>query len=142
VLYMLTCFKAVRDKLGTVAKISAPDSKSFFDEISQYVESRSASTGKRNKQKGKKGRKNASTLSSEPSQSSVAEGDCAKEEPSDEHALWPLIRLVRIRCNAKALETGAVLVDLPGVADANAARNTIAKEYMKVAMRFSEFRMC
>jgi hypothetical protein len=36
-----------------------------------------------------------------------------------------------MRCNAKALETGAILVDLPGVADANAARNSIAKDYMK-----------
>lgn len=34
-------------------------------------------------------------------------------------------------CNAKALSTGAILVDLPGVADANAARNNIAKDYMK-----------
>jgi hypothetical protein len=46
-------------------------------------------------------------------------------------ALWPLIRQVRVRCPSAALSTGAVLVDLPGVADANAARNNIAKSYMK-----------
>jgi hypothetical protein len=50
---------------------------------------------------------------------------------SDGPAYWPLIRQVRVRCNARALATGAILVDLPGVADANAARNSIAKEYMK-----------
>ncbi|KDN41718.1 hypothetical protein RSAG8_07249, partial [Rhizoctonia solani AG-8 WAC10335] len=46
-------------------------------------------------------------------------------------ALWPLIRLVRVRAKSQALSGGAVLVDLPGVADANLARSSIAKEYMK-----------
>ncbi|KAG8740113.1 hypothetical protein FRC10_004742 [Ceratobasidium sp. 414] len=52
------------------------------------------------------------------------------DKPADP-ALWPLIRLVRVRCDAGALKCGAVLVDLPGVADANLARSSIAKEYMK-----------
>jgi hypothetical protein len=49
------------------------------------------------------------------------------------YEIWPLIKLVKIRCNAQALSTGAILVDLPGVADANAARGQIAKDYMKTA---------
>ena len=53
------------------------------------------------------------------------------KEKDDGPAYWPLIRQVRVRCNARALSTGAILVDLPGVADANAARNNIAKDYMK-----------
>lgn len=53
----------------------------------------------------------------------------------DEVALWPLIREVHIKCRAKALSTGAVLVDLPGVADANAARDSIAQKYLKEAKR-------
>ncbi|KAE8149624.1 hypothetical protein BDV25DRAFT_140603 [Aspergillus avenaceus] len=44
---------------------------------------------------------------------------------------WPLIRVVRIYVKAKALSTGAVLVDLPGVFDSNAARVAVAEEYMK-----------
>lgn len=36
-----------------------------------------------------------------------------------------------MRCKSKALETGAILVDLPGTQDANAARSVIAKDYMK-----------
>jgi hypothetical protein len=54
-----------------------------------------------------------------------------KDKDKDAGALWPLIRQVNVRCSAAALSTGAVLVDLPGVADANAARNNIAKNYMK-----------
>ena len=39
------------------------------------------------------------------------------------------------QCNARVLSTGAILVDFPGSADANAARNAIAKNYMKECNR-------
>ncbi|KLO11959.1 hypothetical protein SCHPADRAFT_876105 [Schizopora paradoxa] len=44
---------------------------------------------------------------------------------------WPLVRRMRIFCNAPALSTGIVLVDLPGNNDANAARSAIAESHMK-----------
>lgn len=44
---------------------------------------------------------------------------------------WPLIKVVRIYTKASALATGAVLVDLPGVQDSNAARAAVAARYMK-----------
>lgn len=44
---------------------------------------------------------------------------------------WPLIRVVRIHVKSQALATGAVIVDLPGVHDANAARAAVAEGYMK-----------
>ncbi|KAI1466884.1 Dynamin family-domain-containing protein [Daldinia caldariorum] len=44
---------------------------------------------------------------------------------------WPLIKVVRIYTKAKALSTGAVVVDLPGVQDSNAARAAVAEKYMK-----------
>jgi hypothetical protein len=39
---------------------------------------------------------------------------------------WPLIRRVCIFTKAEALSTGAVIVDLPGVHDSNAARAAVA----------------
>ncbi|XP_078542647.1 nuclear GTPase SLIP-GC isoform X2 [Lissotriton helveticus] len=46
--------------------------------------------------------------------------------------LWPIVKCVRIYVpNAEVLKTGAVLVDLPGVRDSNAARDCIAREYLK-----------
>lgn len=51
-------------------------------------------------------------------------------------AYWPLIRQLKVRCPARALSTGTVLVDLPGVADANAARAAIANEYMQKCDHF------
>ncbi|KAH6648251.1 hypothetical protein BKA67DRAFT_522596 [Truncatella angustata] len=45
---------------------------------------------------------------------------------------WPLIKVVRIYTKADALSTGAVIVDLPGVQDSNAARAAVAANYMKL----------
>lgn len=44
---------------------------------------------------------------------------------------WPLIKAVRIYIKADALSTGAVMVDLPGVQDSNAARAVVAENYLK-----------
>lgn len=42
---------------------------------------------------------------------------------------WPIVKCVRIRvAKAEVLRTGAVLVDLPGIRDSNAARDTVARE--------------
>jgi hypothetical protein len=42
-----------------------------------------------------------------------------------------LIKEVRIFTKSDALSTGAVIVDLPGVYDSNAARAAVAERYMK-----------
>jgi len=39
--------------------------------------------------------------------------------------------MIRIYVKASALSTGAVIVDLPGVHDQNAARAAVAESYMK-----------
>uniref|UniRef100_A0A8C0GFT1 FHA domain-containing protein n=1 Tax=Chelonoidis abingdonii TaxID=106734 RepID=A0A8C0GFT1_CHEAB len=45
---------------------------------------------------------------------------------------WPIVKCVKIRVpGADVLKTGAVLVDLPGIRDSNAARDNAAKEYVK-----------
>jgi hypothetical protein len=53
------------------------------------------------------------------------------DDKKREMALWPLIKVVRIYTKSDALSTGAVIVDLPGVMDSNAARGNVAKSYMK-----------
>ena len=47
-----------------------------------------------------------------------------------ERVFWPLVRIIHIRCHSRVLESGAVLVDLPGVADSCSARGEIAKRFM------------
>uniref|UniRef100_A0A8C8RII6 FHA domain-containing protein n=1 Tax=Pelusios castaneus TaxID=367368 RepID=A0A8C8RII6_9SAUR len=45
---------------------------------------------------------------------------------------WPIVKCVKIRVpGSDVLKTGAVLVDLPGIRDSNAARDNAAKEYLK-----------
>ncbi|KAJ3054606.1 hypothetical protein HK097_001334 [Rhizophlyctis rosea] len=54
-----------------------------------------------------------------------------KQRAKVEQEFWPLVRVVRIRVKADALKTGAVLVDLPGAHDSNAARANVAKQYLQ-----------
>ncbi|KAG2348817.1 hypothetical protein BDR05DRAFT_873352 [Suillus weaverae] len=103
--------KNIANVLGTTKKISAKNSMIFAQEIAKYIDSKDQ---KRGSKKDKTKDKNNET-----------------KKKDNGPALWPLIRQVNVRCNAQALSTGAILVDLPGVADANAARNSIAKDYMK-----------
>lgn len=44
---------------------------------------------------------------------------------------WPLVREIRIFTKAKALSTGATLVNLPTAHDSNRARVTVTERYMK-----------
>ncbi|KAG8979124.1 hypothetical protein FRC05_009334 [Tulasnella sp. 425] len=94
--------------LGTTRKISAANSKEFGKAIAPFIDSKEKKRGKAHDEKTSK-----------------------KNDKAEGPALWPLIRIVKVRCPAKALESGAVLVDLPGTADANAARSSIAQGYMQ-----------
>ncbi|KAG9018995.1 hypothetical protein FRB90_007375 [Tulasnella sp. 427] len=94
--------------LGTTRKISAANSKEFGKAIAPFIDSKEKKRGKAHDDKNSK-----------------------KNDKAEGPALWPLIRIVKVRCPAKALQSGAVLVDLPGTADANAARSSIAQGYMQ-----------
>jgi hypothetical protein len=50
---------------------------------------------------------------------------------AEKHGLWPLIACVKVYVKAPVLSTGAILVDLPGVADANEARGKVADMYLR-----------
>ncbi|MCJ1284331.1 hypothetical protein MMC26_003662 [Xylographa opegraphella] len=90
--------------LGNTRKIRESDSLMFYERLQHFVDSKEKVTGKKDKDK--------------------------KNEPK-EMEFWPLIKVVRIFVKSPALATGAVIVDLPGVHDANAARAAVAEGYMK-----------
>jgi hypothetical protein len=117
--------------LGTTKKIVAKDSKIFAQEIGKYIDSKDQKRGKKDKKdkKEKSKEKSFADMFSKEKQAAAQQKD--KKQKDDEPAYWPLIRQVNVRCASAALSSGAILVDLPGVADANAARNSIAKDYMK-----------
>jgi len=99
-----TLLQEVSNILGSSRDIKESDSLLFYKKLQHFVDSKEKSTGNKDKDK-KKERK--------------------------EMEFWPLIRVVRINVKSPALATGAVIVDLPGVHDANAARAAVAERYMK-----------
>lgn len=131
----------VKQILGQTKKISEGTSKAFGKEMAKFIDSKDQKRGdKKDKKKEKEKPKEPSVMDKvrkaagqQVAQIRGAPTASGSKSDGDEPAMWPLIKQVTVRCNAKALSTGAILVDLPGVADANAARNNIAKDYMKKA---------
>ncbi|OJJ36596.1 hypothetical protein ASPWEDRAFT_170108 [Aspergillus wentii DTO 134E9] len=101
---------SVAGLLGSTLSIEEDDAKIFSKKLKSYIDSKT-------KRRGTKGK--AKSTASIP------------DQPDSNMGLWPLIRVVRIYVKAAALATGAVLVDLPGVFDSNAARVAVAEDYMK-----------
>ncbi|KIY51603.1 hypothetical protein FISHEDRAFT_11570, partial [Fistulina hepatica ATCC 64428] len=137
---VLTYDKKVYEMLGKTKHITAKSSTAFAREIVKYVDStdRRGKDKKKDKKKGKKKDEvdKGLTLMEKVMKAAGKQSEAMKHKGSDkpaveEPAWWPLIRQVNVRCNSKALSSGVRLVDLPGVADANAARDSIAKDYMK-----------
>ncbi|KAI8215445.1 Nuclear GTPase SLIP-GC [Colletotrichum sp. SAR 10_66] len=57
--------------------------------------------------------------------------DSSDKDDEDAIGFWPMVKAVRIFTRAKALSNGVTIVDLPGSHDADAARASIASDYMK-----------
>ncbi|KAJ4310762.1 hypothetical protein N0V94_008285 [Neodidymelliopsis sp. IMI 364377] len=91
--------------LGTTKKIGTSFPENFYQELQRFVDSKEKVTKKSKKDNG---------------DGAPTGMEC-----------WPLIKVVRIYTKAPALSTGAVVVDLPGVHDSNAARAAVAQRYMK-----------
>ncbi|KAM3415957.1 hypothetical protein BST61_g9447 [Cercospora zeina] len=99
--------KRVRSVLGSTRKITSPDVRSFYEKLQQVIDSKEKGQEKRDKH-----------------------GNITHNvKRVFEH--WPLIKVVKIYVKSPALSTGAVIVDLPGVHDSNAARAAVAEGYMK-----------
>lgn len=96
--------REVSHVLGKSRDIHETDSLVFYKKLQSFVDSKEKSTGNKDKD---------------------------KKTERREMEFWPLIRVVRIYVKSRALATGAVIVDLPGVHDANAARAAVAEGYMK-----------
>ncbi|THY16227.1 hypothetical protein D6D01_07752 [Aureobasidium pullulans] len=107
----------VQGVLGTTKYLKERHCDTFYKGLQHYVDS-----------KEKAGVKNET----DDEDDSQGAGDKKKKKTRKrEQEFWPLIKVVRLYVKADALSTGAVLVDLPGVADSNAARAAVAEKYMK-----------
>lgn len=98
--------RSVLAVLDTTKTITSAYPDAFYKQLQRYVDSKEKVTKKSK--------------------------DKSQETPKNfEMEYWPLIKVVKIYVKAKALSTGAVIVDLPGVHDSNAARAAVAQGYMK-----------
>lgn len=99
--------KKVQSLLGSSKTFSTREPRPFYDKLQLYVDSKEKGTEKLDKN-----------------------GNVAANQPRPFES-WPLIKVVKIYTKSPALSTGAVIVDLPGVHDSNAARSAVAQGYMK-----------
>ncbi|KAF2503115.1 hypothetical protein BU16DRAFT_29835 [Lophium mytilinum] len=98
--------KSVLSVLGTTRKIVESQPERFYSRLQHYVDSKEKDT-------------------------KVAGKYAEKKKEKKTMEFWPLIKVVKIYTKSPALSTGAVIVDLPGVHDSNAARSAVAQGYMK-----------
>lgn len=113
---------SVKNILGTNRDINETDSLRFYKNLQKFVDSNEKSMGDKKD----------------------------REKKTRDIEYWPLIRVVkyvvchsitmgvwtdldfdRLYVKSPILATGAVIVDLPGVHDANAARAAVAESYMQ-----------
>lgn len=113
---------SVKNILGTNHDINETDSLRFYKKLQRFVDSNEKSMGEKKD----------------------------REKKAREIEYWPLIKVVkyvicrritmrvwtdsnpdRLYVKSPTLATGAVIVDLPGVHDANAARAAVAESYMQ-----------
>ena len=91
--------------MGTIKRIEKGRPEPFYSALQHYVDSQEKATGDPNKTKERSGK--------------------------EQMEFWPLVKVPGIYTKADALSMGAVIVDLPGVHDSNAARANVATSYMK-----------
>lgn len=96
----LMAMPAVKDVLGVTKFLRARQPEEFYHQLRAYLDS------------GEKARGPSRQLSVRPME------------------FWPLIKEVKIFTKADILSTGAVIVDLPGIHDSNAARAAVAQNFM------------
>ncbi|KAI1326365.1 hypothetical protein F5Y16DRAFT_231082 [Xylariaceae sp. FL0255] len=92
---------AVKQLLGTVKSLARSKASDLYDAVQVFIDSKR----KTRKSEGK--------------------------DTSLQMEFWPLIKVVRIYTKAEVLSSGAVIVDLPGVKDSNAARSAVAGKYIE-----------
>jgi len=113
---------SVRGVLGTTKYVKDRSCDTFYKTLQHYVDS---------KEKPELMKDSDDDDEEDKSKSTGDEDKTKKKTKKREQKFWPLIKVVRLYVKADALSTGAVLVDLPGVADSNAARAAVAEGYMK-----------
>ncbi|RYP69257.1 hypothetical protein DL771_006225 [Monosporascus sp. 5C6A] len=133
---------AVSSLLGITKTIHCATAETFYNEIQVYVDSKQkfsfseckdTVSDKHDKLSAESVQDNGydDSVYGDEAESDNGEHDVAPDTEKRKMELWPLIKVVRVQTKADVLSTGAVIVDLPGVEDSNAARAAIAGKYIE-----------
>ncbi|RYO85874.1 hypothetical protein DL762_005021 [Monosporascus cannonballus] len=133
---------AVGSLLGATKTIHRATAQTFYNDIRVYVDSKQkfSCSGSKDTTSEKHDKLNADSIQDDTSDDSAYDDEAESDNAEDDEApdtkerkmeLWPLIKVVRVQTKADVLSTGAVIVDLPGVEDSNAARAAIAGKYIE-----------
>ncbi|PGH20432.1 hypothetical protein AJ80_03578 [Polytolypa hystricis UAMH7299] len=104
--------------LGTTRHFHDENPITFYRNLQVYIDS---------KEKGRRNTKTETSTKVEPGLITSVLGIPGTTKME----FWPLIKVVRLYIKAPVLSTGAVLVDLPGLQDSNAARAAVAAKYIE-----------
>ncbi|PGH10392.1 hypothetical protein GX51_00150 [Blastomyces parvus] len=110
----------VSNLLGRIVEFSEDNSTKFLSKLRTYVDSKPRGRRKTTEGNGSCAQDILRTPAALP---------CGLSNTKMEY--WPLIRVVRLYVKAPVLANGAVIVDLPGLQDSNAARAAIAGRYIE-----------
>jgi GTPase SAR1 family protein len=116
------------DVLGTTKMLEAAEPVSFYHELQKYIDSKEKVQKK--ERADNSGKETSEPTEKKKGQKRATEGGSVGQQ-AKRMKFWPLIKVVRIYTKSPALSTGAVIVDLPGVHDSNAARSAVAQRYMQ-----------
>lgn len=121
----------VANVLGTTKNIAKRHSDMFYKALQRYVDSKEKVRHSHIPQAmALQNARSMLILEQEEKKKKKKKENGEKPDPKTME-FWPLIKIVRIYTKAECLSTGAVIVDLPGVHDSNAARAAVAQGYMK-----------
>jgi GTPase SAR1 family protein len=110
--------------LGTTRTIEAAEPACFYQELQRYVDSKEKVDKKGTKQTTRLRKRKVKKRATKSERESIG-------WQTRRMGFWPLIKVVRIYTKSQALSTGAIIVDLPGIHDSNAARSAVAQRYMQ-----------
>ncbi|KAK2807354.1 hypothetical protein FQN51_003178 [Onygenales sp. PD_10] len=108
---------SVRGVLGKTIEFTANEPARLHARLQPYVDSKNTA-----RRKGK-----------DCNNQQVHQGKLLLESKTEQRSMefWPLVRVVHLYTKSRVLATGAVIVDLPGLLDSNAARGAVAARYIE-----------
>lgn len=114
--------------LGETVVIENEDARVFSRALAAYIDSKGIKKRTPNPNNSNNGNASGDVKGKAPMRT-IFDNSITSTPSTTEY--WPFVRVVRIYVKAKALSTGATLVDLPSIIDSNAQRAAVAQEYMQ-----------